>query len=97
MQAFKDGRNQVYTLRDNRNRPVTTVEVQMLDEFTPAVLQIKGNGRATGNVPAENYDRLVLDFFENYLNPVQISEKDALLTPLLQQYKEGINANFKMP
>jgi hypothetical protein len=97
MQGFKEGRYEVYTLRDNRNRPVTTVEVQMLDEVTPAVLQIKGNGRATGNVPAENYDRLVLDFFENYLNPVQISEKDALLTPLLQQYKEGINANFKMP
>jgi hypothetical protein len=97
MQAFKDGRYQVYTLRDNRNRPVTTVEVQMIDEFTPVVMQIKGSGRATGNVPAEQYDRAVVDFFENYLHPAKIEEKEALLTPLLQTYKDGINAGFKMP
>jgi len=97
MQAFKDGLYEVYTLRDNRNRPVTTVEVQRIDEYTPAVMQIKGNGRASGNVPAEDYDRLVLDFFVNYLRPAQISEKDKLLTPLLQRYKDGINATFKMP
>ena len=97
MQDFKDGRYQVYTLRDNRNRPVTTVEVQMIDEYTPAVMQIKGNGRATGNTAPEDYDYLVLDFFQNYLHPAQISEKDSYLTPLLQRYKEGINANFKMP
>jgi hypothetical protein len=51
-EGFNTGRYQVYTLRDNRNRPVNTVEVQMLDENTPVVMQIKGNGRATGNVPA---------------------------------------------
>lgn len=97
MQDFKDGRYQVYTLRDNRNRPVTTVEVKMIDEYTPAVMQIKGNGRATGNTAPEDYDYLVLDFFEKYLHPAQISEKDSYLTPLLQRYKDGINANFKMP
>ena len=97
MQGFKDGRYQVYTLRDNRNRPVTTVEVQMIDEYTPAVMQIKGNGRASGNTAPEDHDKLVLDFFENYLHPAQISEKDSYLTPLLQRYKDGINANFKMP
>jgi hypothetical protein len=97
MQDFKDGRYQVYTLRDNRNRPVTTVEVQMIDDYTPAVMQIKGNGRASGNTAPEDYDYLVLEFFDKYLHPAQISEKDAYLTPLLQRYKDGINATFKMP
>ena len=97
MQAFKDGRYQVYTLRDNRNRPVTTVEVQMIDDYTPAVMQIKGNGRASGNTAPEDYDYLVLEFLDKYLHPAQISEKDAYLTPLLQRYKDGINATFKMP
>jgi hypothetical protein len=97
MQDFKDGRYQVYTLRDNRNRPVTTVEVQMIDDYTPAVMQIKGNGRASGNTAPEDYDYLVLEFLDKYLHPAQISEKDAYLTPLLQRYKDGINATFKMP
>jgi len=97
MEGFNTGRYQVYTLRDNRNRPVNTVEVQMVDEFTPVVMQIKGNGRASGNVPAEKYDSAVLQFFQDYLKPAAINEKDELLTPLLRTYKEGINANFKMP
>ena len=96
-EGFNTGRYQVYTLRDNRNRPVNTVEVQMLDENTPVVMQIKGNGRATGNVPAASYDNAVLDFFENYLRPAKIDERDEYLTPLLKKYKEGINAGFKMP
>jgi hypothetical protein len=69
----------------------------MVDEFTPVVMQIKGNGRASGNVPAEKYDSAVLQFFQDYLKPAAINEKDELLTPLLRTYKEGINANFKMP
>ena len=96
-EGFNTGRYQVYTLRDNRNRPVNTVEVQMLDENTPVVMQIKGNGRATGNVPAASYDNAVLDFFENYLRPAKIDERDEFLTPLLKKYKEGVNAGFKMP
>jgi hypothetical protein len=97
MEGFNTGRYQVYTLRDNRNRPVNTIEVQMVDEFTPVVMQIKGNGRATGNTAPEKYDSAVLQFFQNYLKPAAINEKDELLTPLLRTYKEGINANFKMP
>ena len=97
MEGFNTGRYQVYTLRDNRNRPVNTIEVQMVDEFTPVVMQIKGNGRASGNVPAEKYDSAVLQFLQNYLKPAAIKEKDELLTPLLKTYKEGVNSTFKMP
>lgn len=96
-EGFNTGKWQVYTLRDNRNRPVNTIEVTMLDEFTPVVMQIKGNGRATGNTAPEKYDSAVLQFLENYLRPAAIKEKDEYLTPMLQQYKEGINAGFKMP
>jgi hypothetical protein len=95
--GFNTGRYQVYTLRDNRNRPVNTIEVQMVDEFTPVVMQIKGNGRATGNTAPEKYDSAVLQFFQNYLRPAAIKEKDEYLTPLLQTYKEGVNSTFKMP
>jgi hypothetical protein len=85
--GFNTGEWQVYTLRDNRNRPVNTVEVKMLDEVTPVVTQIKGNGRATGNVPAEKYDGAVLRFLQDYLKPVAIEEDEKFLTPLLQNYK----------
>jgi hypothetical protein len=85
--GFNTGKYQVYTLRDNRNRPVTTIEVTMMDEVTPVVTQIKGNGRATGNVPAAKYDGAVLRFLEEYLRPAEIFEKDELLTPSLQRYK----------
>ncbi len=96
-EGFNTGKWQVYTLRDNRNRPVNTIEVTMLDEMTPVVMQIKGNGRATGNTAPEKYDSAVLQFLENYLRPAAIKEKDEYLTPLLQKYKEGVNATFKMP
>jgi hypothetical protein len=86
-EGFNTGKWQVYTLRDNRNRPVNTIEVKMLDEFTPVVTQIKGNGRATGNATPEKYDTAVIDFLQKYLKPAAIEEKDDLLTPLLQTYK----------
>lgn len=69
----------------------------MLDEMTPVVMQIKGNGRATGNTAPEKYDGAVLQFFQDYLRPAAIKESDEYLTPLLQEYKNGINASFKMP
>jgi hypothetical protein len=96
-EGFNTGKWQVYTLRDNRNRPVNTVEVTMLDEMTPVVMQIKGNGRATGNTAPEKYDGAVLQFLQDYLRPAAIKESDEYLTPLLQEYKNGINASFKMP
>jgi len=86
---FVGGEMQVFTLRDNRNRPVTTIEVDMMGNG-PRVKQIKGNGRATGNTAPEKYDAAVLDFFQNYLKPTQISESDQYLTPLLQSYKREL-------
>jgi hypothetical protein len=85
--GFNTGLWKVYTLRDNRNRPVNTIEVKMRDEFTPVVTQIKGNGAKTGNVPATKYDGAVLRFLQTYLKPAAIEERDELLTPLLQDYK----------
>jgi hypothetical protein len=89
-EGFNTGKWQVYTLRDNRNRPVNTVEVKMLDEVTPVVTQIKGNGRATGNATPEKYDNAVLEFLQKYLKPSSIEESDSYLTPLLQNYKKGL-------
>ena len=90
----RDGFNtdlyRVYTLRDNRNRPVNTIEVKMEDANTPVVTQIKGNGRATGNVPAEKYDGAILRFLSTYLKPSAINESDSYLTPLLQGYKREL-------
>ena len=97
VEAFNQGRYQIYSLRDNRNRPVTTVEVYMVDENTPVVKQIKGNGRATGNTAPEKYDNLVVDFFQNYLNPRAIEEKEEFLTPVLKKYRDTINSTFSMP
>ena len=89
MEGFNTGKYRVYTLRDNRNRPVTTVEVNM-EENAPVVTQIKGNGRASGNTPAENYDNAVLEFLQDYLKPKAISEDEKFLTPALQAYKTSL-------
>lgn len=62
----------------------------MLDEFTPVVTQIKGNGRATGNATPEKYDSAVLEFLQKYLKPSSIEESDSLLTPLLRNYKKEL-------
>jgi hypothetical protein len=59
----------------------------MVDENTPVVTQIKGNGRATGNTAPEKYDAAVLRFLQTYLKPTRIEEADQFLTPLLQNYK----------
>ena len=87
MEGFKTGKYRVYTLRDNRNKPVNTIEVTMEDANTPVVTQIKGNGRATGNVPAAKYDEAILSFLQTYIKPSVISESDSYLTPLLQNYQ----------
>jgi hypothetical protein len=91
--GFNTGAWQVYTLRDNRNRPVNTIEVKMLDETTPVVTQIKGNGRATGNTAPEKYDGAVLRFLQEYLKPAAIEESNSYLTPLLQNYKMELGAS----
>jgi hypothetical protein len=89
--GFNTGKWQIYTLRDNRNRPVNTIEVRM-ENTGPVVTQIKGNGRATGNTAPEKYDQGVLSFLQNYLKPVSIAESDTYLTPLLQSYRDQLDA-----
>jgi hypothetical protein len=75
---------------------VTTIEVKMLYDNTPVVTQIKGNGRATGNVKPEKYDSAVLQFLKDYLKPAAIEEKDELLTPILQTYKDALGPSPRM-
>jgi hypothetical protein len=87
--GFNTGKWQIYTLRDNRNRPVNTIEVRM-ENTGPVVTQIKGNGRATGNTAPEKYDQGVLSFLQNYLKPISIAESDTYLTPLLQSYRDQL-------
>jgi hypothetical protein len=87
---FNEGKYQVYTLRDNNNRPVNTVEVRMDDENTAVVTQIKGNGRATGNTAPTDYDQLVKEFLIKELKPVRITEFDEYLTPLLIDLKNSL-------
>ena len=94
MEGFNEGRWQIFTLRDARNRPVNTVEVRM-DAGGPTVTQIKGNGRATGNTAPEKYDTAVLSFLQNYLKPTKIAEKEDLLTPILQSYKRNLETNVE--
>jgi ribosomal protein L31E len=89
-QQFLEGKKQVYTLRDKRNRPVNTIEVRLGVNDLPEVTQIKGNGRASGNTAPESYDVAVLDFLQNYINPVRIGEDDRFLTPILRSYKENL-------
>ena len=90
MEGFNTGLYRVYTLRDNRNRPVTTIEVKMDAANTPVVTQIKGNGRATGNVPAAKYENAVLEFLQGHLKPKTINEDEGLLTPALQAYQTSL-------
>jgi hypothetical protein len=65
----------------------------MLDETTPVVTQIKGNGRASGNTAPEKYDAAVLRFLQTHLKPAAIEESDSYLTPLLQNYKTELGAS----
>jgi hypothetical protein len=83
---FVSGDVSIYTLRDNRNRPVTTVEVQNT-ERGPVVSQVKGNGRATGNTAPVDYEPEVYQFLTEVIKPILIRESDMYLPPSLQQYK----------
>jgi len=87
---FNEGKYQVYTLRDNNNRPVNTIEVRMDSENAPVVTQIKGNGRATGNTAPTDYDQLVKEFLIKQIKPVRITEFDKFLTPSLINLKNSL-------
>jgi len=88
---FVDGTKQVYTLRDTKNRPVTTVEVTVNKDGNKIISQIKGNGKFTGNTAPEKYNNEVLQFLTNELKPVAITEGDSYLTASLKNYKDNLN------
>jgi hypothetical protein len=95
-QGFLTGKHQIYSLRDNRNRPVTTVQViDYGDETNPyrVVEQIKGNGAKTGNTAPVDYDAEVYELLTQVVKPDAIKERDPYLTPMLIQYRDALEAN----
>jgi hypothetical protein len=85
-QQFVDGEIKVYSLRDERGRPVTTVEVYDDPKTGMTATQIRGSGRATGNVPAEPYGPALVDLFKD-IGVTKINESDRYLPPALLAYK----------
>ena len=94
-QQFLDGEIEVYTLRDERGRPVTTVEVQK-DGRGPVVTQVKGAGRSTGNIKPSAYDAALIDLF-NKLDVGKISESDLYLPPLSINLKNELMEKGRRP
>jgi hypothetical protein len=100
VKGFKDGTHKIYSLRDSRNRPVTTVQVidqGTLDAPYRVVKQIKGNGAKTGNTAPVDYDKEVYDLLTQVVKPDAINESDRYLTPLLIQYRDSLAANRQRP
>ena len=94
--GFQEGTHEIYSLRDARNRPVTTIQViDYGDESSPfrVVKQIKGNGAKTGNTAPVDYDVEVYDFLTQVVKPDAIAESDSYLTPMLIQYRDALEAN----
>lgn len=83
---FVEGKNKVYTLRDARGRPVTTVEVKEIEGRGPVVSQVKGAGNKSGNVQTP-HDSALIDLF-NKLGIVGVTESDSYLPPLALAYKK---------
>ena len=89
-QDFLDGKVKVYTLRDAKGRPVTTVEVNEVEGFGPVVKQVKGAGRKSGNSADKTpYDTALVDLF-NDLKVKEILEYDTQLPPLSLAYKQQV-------
>jgi hypothetical protein len=91
---FLEGKSQAYTLRDKRGRPITTVEVKdnssdYPDYGGPVVTQVKGAGRATGNVQPSGYDSALVDLFKK-LGVVRVLESDTYLPPLARDFKNEL-------
>jgi len=91
--AFHAGMHKVYSLRNDRNRPVTTIQViNQGSEDRPytVVKQIRGNGARTGNTAPANYDVEVVDFLSQVIKPDAVLENNEHLTPLLIKYKKSL-------
>jgi hypothetical protein len=83
---FLSGEIKLYSLRDERGRPVTTVEVYDEPGKGVTATQIRGAGRATGNVPAEPYGLALVDLFKD-IGVTKINESDRYLPPPVLAYK----------
>jgi hypothetical protein len=97
---FRAGTIKVYSLRDPRGLPVTTVEVKEIPGLGSAVTQVKGVGRATGNALLSSLDDKELALSTNYVDPAlvdlfkkldvaAIQESDYHLPPRALAYKEA--------
>jgi hypothetical protein len=84
---FLSGEIKLYSLRDERGRPVTTVEVYDEPGKGVTATQIRGAGRATGNVPAEPYGLALVDLFRD-IGVTKINESDRYLPPPVLAYKK---------
>jgi hypothetical protein len=94
--GFEEGTHEIYSLRNARNRPVTTIQVinhGSKDAPYRVVEQIKGNGAKTGNTAPVDYDEEVYDFLTQVVKPDAIQESDRYLTPMLIQYRDALEAN----
>lgn len=98
--GFEEGTHEIYSLRNARNRPVTTIQVinhGSKDAPYRVVEQIKGNGAKTGNTAPVDYDEEVYDFLTQVVKPDAIQESDRYLTPLLIQYRDALEAKRQTP
>ena len=104
--AFREGTTKIYSLRDPRGFPVTTVEIQEVRGLGPVAQQVRGAGRATGNdnlskleadrlALATNYvDPALVDLFKT-LGVVRIQEYASHLGPLAKAMSLSIEQEFK--
>jgi hypothetical protein len=84
---FVKGDIKIYSLRDERGRPVTTVEVFDIPGSPKIATQIRGAGRATGNVMPKPYGPALVDLFDD-IGVTSINELDVLLPPEVLAYKK---------
>lgn len=101
--AFREGTIKVYSLRDPRGLPVTTVEVKEIPNLGPVVTQVKGVGRASGNALLSSLDDKELALSTSYVDPALIDlfkklnvsgiqESDSYLPPMALEYKKAARA-----
>jgi hypothetical protein len=84
---FVKGDVKIYSLRDERGRPVTTVEVFDIPGSPKVATQIRGAGRATGNTMPKPYGLALVDLF-NDIGVTSINESDVFLPPEVLAYKK---------
>lgn len=75
-QDFATGQARIFSLRDSRGYPVTTVEVLNNKAGLPVATQIRGSGRATGNTaPTDEQQRAVVDLLRGPLKGALMKDR----------------------